>query len=145
MKLNRSELINFEKQWLEEHPNKNDNPMAYISLLDGMNEIISSHDYELDDRFVTYGRRDFLRKEFSDYLNEKTYSGRGKYNDAFVDLAEYYSGNTWINMGSVPEITDFHKIEEADSNYKKENIICKQEIDIIKEMIEEFKTNLLKN
>ena len=40
---------------------------------------------------------------------------------------------------------DFHKIEEADSNYKKENIICKQEIDIIKEMIEEFKTNLLKN
>ena len=139
MKLYRKELIEFEEQWISKHPNKNDNPQEYILFLDELKDIISKHDYETDERFVTYGRRDFLRNEFSDYLNEKTYSGRGKYNDAFVDLAEYYTGNTWINMSSVPNGADFHKIDEEDSEYSKEGIICKQEVDIIKEMIEEFR------
>ena len=142
MKLYRKELIDFEKQWISKHPNKNSNPQEYISFLDGINDIISKHDYEIDDRFVTYGRRDFLRKEFSDYLCEKTYSGRGKYNDAFVDLAEYYTGNTWISISSVPNDIDFHKINENDIEYRKEGIICEQEINIIKEMIAEFRDYL---
>ena len=78
MKLYRKELIEFEEQWISKHPNKNDNPQEYILFLDELKDIISKHDYETDERFVTYGRRDFLRNEFSDYLNEKTYSGRGK-------------------------------------------------------------------
>lgn len=142
MKLARKELINYEEQWLDNHPNKSDNPQEYISFLNGINDIISKYDYKIDDRFVTYGRREFLRKEFSDYLNERTYAGRGKYNDAFVDLAEYYTGNTWISISSVPEGVDFHKVYNADIEYRKEGIICKQEIDIIKEMIQEFKSHL---
>ena len=142
MKLYRKELIEFEEQWLAKHPNVENNPTEYIDFLNGLNDIILRHDYEVDDRFVTYSRRDFLRQEFSDYLNEKTYSGRGKYNDAFVDLAEYYTGNTWISMSSVPSGMDFRKVINEDDEYKKEGIICKQEIDIIKEMIEEFRTHL---
>lgn len=142
MKLYRKELTEFEEQWLAKHPNKDDNPKEYISFLNELSYIISKHDYETDERFVTYCRRDFLRQEFSDYLNEKTYSGRGKYNDAFVDLAEYYTGNTWISMSSVPSGMDFRKVINEDDEYKKEGIICKQEIDIIKEMIEEFRTHL---
>lgn len=142
MMLERKKLIDYEEQWLNNHPNKNDDPQEYISFLNGIDDIISKHDYAADDRFVTYGRREFLRKEFSDYLNEKTYSGRGKFNDAFVDLAEYYTGNTWISMSSVPEGIDFHKVDNADNEYRKEGIICKQEIEIIKEMIQEFKSHL---
>ena len=142
MKLYRKELMDFEEQWIRKHPNKNNNRQEYTSFLDGINAIITNRDFEKDDRFVTYGRREFLRKEFSDYLNEKINSGRGKYNDAFVDLAEYYTGNTWISMSSVPPGTDFHKMVEADNSYRKEGIICQQEVDIIKEMLEEFKANL---
>lgn len=142
MKLERKELIDYEKEWLNNHPNKDNNPQEYISFLDGITDIIEKHEYEQDDRFVTYGRRDFLRKEFTDYLDEKTYSGRGKYNDAFVDLAEYYSGNTWIDMSSVPQELNFHEIDNQDTEYRNEGIICKQEIDIIKDMIKEFKLHL---
>ncbi len=144
MKLYREELIQFEKKWLKEHPDANNNPKEYISFLDNLNDIILNHEYEIDERFVTYGRRDFLRKEFSDYLNEKTYSGRGKYNDAFNDLAEYYTGNTWIPIGSIPDDMNFHDIVDKDNEYKNEGIICKQEINIIYEMIKEFKNNLKK-
>lgn len=142
MKLQRNELINYEKEWINNHPTLNDNPTEYISFLDGLNEIIMNHDYDLDERFVTYGRRDFLRQEFSNYLNDKSYAGRGKYNDAFADLSDYYSGETWINIGSVPSNLNFHEIEDADYEYRKEGIICKQEIEIIKEMMQEFKNNL---
>ncbi len=145
MKLNRSELIKYEEEWVQKHPNVTENPVEYASFLDGLNEIISRHDYETDDRFVTYGRRDFLRKEFSDYLNERAYCGRGKFNDAFVDLADYYSGNSWISMSSVPKELNFHEINNADIEYKKQGIICKQEVDIIKEMIQEFRSHLNNN
>ena len=147
MKLERKKLIKYEEQWLKEHPDKNKKPQEYISFLDGLNDIISKYDYENDERFVTYGRRDFLRKEFSDYLNEKTYSGRGKFNDAFVNLAEYYTGNTWISINSIPKDVNFSKINIMDYKYKEDGIICKQEIKVIKEMIQEFKSHLdlLKN
>lgn len=146
MKLKRSELIKFEKDWKNSHPNVAKNPVEYISFLDGLDEIISKYDYELDERFFTYGRRDFLRKEFSDYLNGKTYWGRywskGKFNDAFVDLTDYYSGNSRVNISSVPEELNFREIDDADIAYNEYGIICKQEIDIISEMIQEFKTHL---
>lgn len=144
MKLYRKELIDFENQWTKEHHNVDDNPKEYLSFLDGLTNIISNHDYELDDRFVTYGRRDFLRKEFTDYLNENLYSGRGKYNDAYNDLADYYTGNTWIPIGSIPDDKNIHSIIDKDTEYKNEGIICKQEIDIINEMIEEFRNFLEK-
>ena len=105
----RSELINYEELWLKKHQNVKDNPIEYTSFLDGLYELITNHDYEPDERFVTYGRRDFLRQEFSDYLNERTYCGRGKYNDAFVDITDFYSGNSWISMSSVPQELDFRK------------------------------------
>lgn len=142
MKLQRSKLIDYGEQWLKNHPNVNDNSIEYISFLDGLNELISKYEYDLDERFFTYGRRDFLRKEFSDYLNERIYCGRGKYNDAFSDLTDYYSGNSWISMSSVPEGLDFREITNADVEYKKQGIICKQEVDIINEMIQEFKEHL---
>ena len=143
MKLYRKELIEYENNWINNHPNPN--KQDYIIFLDALSEIIEKYEYLDDRRFVTYGRRDFLRKEFSDYLNEKTFSGRGKYNDAFVDLAEYYSGNTWISIADIPEGIDCHKIIDADVEYKKEGIICNQEIEIIKEMIQEFRLHLNKN
>ena len=142
MKLYRSELINYEELWLKKHQNVKDNPIEYTSFLDGLYELITNHDYESDERFVTYGRREFLRQEFSDYLNERTYCGRGKYNDAFVDITDFYSGNSWISMSSVPQELDFRKINNADIEYKKDGIVCKQEADIILDMLKEFKEHL---
>lgn len=133
MKLYRSELIDYDNNF-----DSND----YIAFLDGLYDIIVSHEYEDDDRFVTYGRRDFLRQEFSDYLNDRKYSGRGKYNDALVDLMDFYSGNTWISKSSIPENMDFMKIDKDDSEYKKDGIVCKQEADIIKDMIDEFRNKI---
>lgn len=142
MKLKRNELIEFEEEWVKKHPNVTDNPTQYASFLDGLKKLIVNHDYESDERFVTYGRREFLRQEFSDYLNERTYCGRGKYNDAFVDITDFYSGNSWISMSSVPQELDFRKIDNDDIEYKKEGIVCKQEADIILDMIKEFKEHL---
>ena len=73
MELNRNELIDYSQRWINEHPDRNNNPLEYISFLNGINDIISDHDYQMDGRFFTYGRRDFLRNEFSDYLNEKVH------------------------------------------------------------------------
>lgn len=142
MKLKRSELIKFEEEWMKNHPNVKENPIEYTSFLDGLDEIISKYEYELDKRFVTYGRRDFLRQEFSDYLNERTYCGRGKYNDAFVDLTDYYSGNSCISITAVPKELNFREIDNADAEYRKDEIVCKQEADIILDMIKEFKEHL---
>ena len=142
MKLKRNELIEFEEEWVKKHPNVTDNPTQYASFLDGLKELIVNHDYESDERFVTYGRREFLRQEFSDYLNERTYCGSGKYNDAFVDITDFYSGNSWISMSSVPQELDFRKIDNADIEYKKSGVVCKQEADIILDMIKEFKEHL---
>ena len=95
MKLYRKELIEFEKQWISKHPNKNVNPQEYIMFLDELNDIISKHDYETDERFATYGRRDFLRKEFSDYLKPFNYNPNKRYLKCFEDnhnRFRYYKG-----------------------------------------------------
>ena len=141
-KLHRNRLIKFEKKWLKKHKNASQNPIEYLDFLNGIENIINGHSYEKDDRFVTYCRRDFLRKEFSDYLNDITFSGRGKFTDAFVDLTEYYSGNTWISMSSVPSGLIFKDILEQDDSYKKDGIVCIQEKNILLDMIHEFKSHI---
>ena len=142
MKLLRKELVDYENCWIKEHPNKNSNPKEYLSFLDGLEEIIESREYEPDVRFVNYGRGDLLCKEFTDYLNGNAYAGRGKYNDAFVDLAEFYSENKWLYRGTVPPELNFHKIDDDFASYKRDGVICSQEVEIIKDMINEFRNHL---
>ena len=47
-------------------------------------------------------------------------------------------------MSSVPQELDFRKTDNADIEYKRSGVICKQEADIILDMIKEFKEHLSK-
>lgn len=143
MNLKRDELIKYEKKWIKEHSTKNDNPEEYISFLDGLSKIIIKYNYEEDDRFVLFGRRDFLKNEFTDYLNDVEFSVRGKFNDAYIDFVDFLLGNTWIDLASIPTNLDVDNVLKNDNEYKKDGIICKQEINIIKEMLQEFRNHLV--
>lgn len=121
---------------------KDVNANEYLPLLNDLENEMLKHEYEFDNRFVTYCRRDFLRKEFTDYLEGNTFSGRGKFNDAYVDLSEYFYGNTWISLGTVPEKLDFRNVIRQDDEYKNSGIICEQEKDILLDMIKEFKHHI---
>ena len=117
----------------------------YLTILNALENEILKHEYDFDNRFVTYCRRDFLRKEFTDYLEDNIFSERGKFNDAYVDLSEYFYGNTWISLGTVPENLDFRNVIRQDDEYKHSGIICEQEKNILLDMIKEFKHYIKNN
>ena len=141
-KLNRQKLIDIDKNWWNNHQMKDMNLNEYLTLLNHLENEILKHEYEFDNRFVTYCRRDFLRKEFTYYLEENTFSGIGKFNDAYVDLCEYFYGDTWISGGSVPENLDAENVIIQDYEYKNSGIICQQEKEILLDMIKEFKHHI---
>ena len=143
MKLKRIYLIEYEKNWNKGHLIKNDNPEEYISFLEGLYNIIIKYDYEQDDRFVLFGRREFLKNGFNDYLNDTEFSVRGKFNDAYIDFTDFLLGNTWIDLAYIPTNLDVDTVLKNDDNYKDDGNICKQEIDVIKEMLLTFKGHLL--
>ena len=66
--------------------------VSLMKLLNQLEEEINNYDYKNDNRFITYGRREFLLKEFMDYLNESLQNTRTKYFNALIDLDEFLIG-----------------------------------------------------
>lgn len=108
----------------------------YKNLLNDLKTEINNHLLEVDNRFVTYGRRNFLKQQFEDYLNNNSYT------DAFMNLEEYILGYTsFLTPGDIPpeENRKFRDVLMDNDNYFKDGIICLQEKNIIIEMINEFR------
>lgn len=109
--------------------------LKYLQLLKGK---LNSREYSSDKRFVTYCRRDFLRQEMTDRLEQKVYTGINYLLEAFYDLEDYINNDTWISIGSVLNLPNSKEIIENDISYKNDGKICKEEKEILINMIDEF-------
>lgn len=142
--LHRKVLANLIENWTLQ--NKiNVSGENYLPLLNNLEEELNKAKYVKDNRFYTYGRRDFLRKEFSDILDEKIPYRPNRYFGALINLEEYIRAeSSFFNPGQIPtELKkDFHNILRDHDRYNKIGIICEEEKNILLDMIQEFKRKI---
>lgn len=136
-KLRREDLVKILNE-RKEMKKSNVEIEEYKNLLNDLETEINNHLFEVDNRFVTYGRRNFLKQQFEDYLNNNNYT------DAFINLEEYILGYTsFLTPGDIPqeENRKFRDVLSDNDNYFEDGIICLQEKNIIIEMINEFRNH----
>lgn len=128
----------------------------YLDYFEKLEKLLNSNTLEEDDRFVTYGRLDFLKQELPQRLKDenlkyedlKSVWGKNKWDNrlgAFWDLYDYIKGDRYISPAHVPEGKSFKDILLANDQYYKDGFICKQESDILLEMINEIKSFIKNN
>ena len=128
----------------------------YLNYFEKLEKLLNSNTLEEDDRFVTYGRLDFLKQELLQRLKDenlkyedlKSVWGKNKWDNrlgAFWDLYDYIRGDRYISSAHVPEGKSFKDILLANDQYYKDGFICKQESDILLEMINEMKSFIKNN
>ena len=128
----------------------------YLDYFEKLEKLLNSNTLEEDDRFVTYGRLDFLKQELPQRLKDenlkyedlKSVWGKNKWDNrlgAFWDLYDYIKGDRYISPAHVPEGKSFKDILFANDQYYKDGFICKQESDILLEMINEIKSFIKNN
>lgn len=128
----------------------------YLDYFEKLEKLLNSNTLEEDDRFVTYGRLDFLKQELPQRLKDenlkyedlKSVWGKNKWDNrlgAFWDLYDYIKGDRYISPAHVPEGKSFKDILLANDQYYKDGFICKQESGILLEMINEIKSFIKNN
>lgn len=128
----------------------------YLDYFEKLEKLLNSNTLEEDDRFVTYGRLDFLKQELPQRLKDenlkyedlKSVWGKNKWDNrlgAFWNLYDYIRGDRYISLAHVPEGKSFKDILLANDQYYKDGFICKQESDILLEMINEIKSFIKNN
>lgn len=128
----------------------------YLDYFEKLEKLLNSNTLEEDNRFVTYGRLDFLKQELPQRLKDenlkyedlKSVWGKNKWDNrlgAFWDLYDYIRGDRYISPAHVPEGKSFKDILLANDQYYKDGFICKQESDILLEMINEIKSFIKNN
>lgn len=139
--LDRKELSEILEKFHQEikdiKPNEIDKSV-YLKYLQMLKEKLNSREYSPDKRFVTYCRRDFLRQEMTDRLEQKVYTGIDYLLEAFYDLEDYINNDTWISIDSVLNLPNVKEIIDNDTSYKSDGKICKEEKEILVDMIDEF-------
>lgn len=122
--------------------------------LDYFKEIENTFDncvFENDERFVTYGRLDFLHKELIERLNDEKLSKpspnwKDKWDNrlgAFWDLSDYIRGDRHITLSSIPKGKNFKDVLIANDQYYDDGLICKEEKEVLLSMINEMKSFIL--
>lgn len=142
--LNRKVLANLIENWTLKN-RTNVSGENYLPLLENLENELNNAKCHSDSRFYTYGRRDFLRKEFSDILDEKIPYKPNRYFGALINLEEYIRAeSSFFNPGQVPSELrkDFHKLLREHDNYNKTGIICNKEKNVLLDMINEFKSKI---
>lgn len=139
--LDRQELSKILEMFHQEikdlQPNEIDNSI-FLKYLQMLKEKLNYKEYSSDNRFVTYCRRDFLRQEMTDRLEQKVYTGINYLLEAFYDLEDYINNDTWISISSVCNLPNSKEIIANDTSYKNDGKICKEEKEILIDMIDEF-------
>lgn len=118
----------------------------YLNCFDKLKSKLNKYELNEDKRFVTYGRLSFLKEELTDRLKDKNLKEQnpkwvGKWDNrmgAFIDLYDYIRGNRDISLGSIPEGENIHEVLNKNDEYYNDGYICKQEKDILLEMINEI-------
>ncbi len=128
----------------------------YLDYFEKIEQLLKSDTLEEDDRFVTYGRLDFLKQELPQRLKDenlknedlKSVWGKNKWDNrlgAFWDLYDFIRGDRYFTPSHVPEGKSFKDILLANDQYYKDGFICKQESGILLEMINEMKSFIKNN
>lgn len=147
-KLNRNVLVEIVQKFdlrNKENKDNTDNKQVLYELLLNLEKVLNKVNLKDDDRFFTYCRRDYLRKEFIDKLNKKHIETNSDYLiDAYYNLYDYITNDTWISLASIPEGINAKEVIRKDEEYKKSGIICNQEKQILLEMIQELKVAIKK-
>ena len=156
-KLKREELVKITEEFINDFnkyeifkiPNE-----LYLDYFKKIEDKFNAYDFEEDSRFVTYGRLSFLKEELTQRLNDdklryeepNSVWGKGKWDNrmgAFIDLWDYIRGDRYIAPHQVPEGKNFKDTLLANDQYYKDGLICKQERDILLEMIKEIRSFIL--
>ena len=156
-KLKREELVKITKEFINDSnkyeifkiPNK-----LYLDYFKKIEDKFNAYSFEEDSRFVTYGRLSFLKEELTQRLNDdklryeepNSVWGKDKWDNrmgAFIDLWDYIRGERHIAPHQVPEGKNFKDTLLANDQYYKDGLICKQERDILLEMIKEIRSFIL--
>jgi len=148
-KLKRDDLISITQNFIDsineypifEIPDKN-----YLDYFKELKQKLNQYELKEDERFVTYGRLSFLKNELTERLKDEKLkepdpNWKDKWDNrmgAFWDLSDYIRGDRYISIGQVPNDVSFHEILRKNDEYYKEGFICKQEKEVIIEMINEI-------
>jgi len=127
--LNRSELINIMKENEINISRDNINLSIIENVLKSILIKLNSVECISDSRFVIYGRMKILKEELNKNINEK------KYIDAYFNISDFLEESR-ISLNNSPEIVDKNK------EYYNENNICKEEKDILMEMINKYLSSI---
>ena len=145
-KLKRKKLIRISREFREKYygeKNPQKKKQLIEKLLSDLETVLNRSEFQSDERFYTYGRRDFLRKELTIRLNKEDIGQNPDYLiDAYKDLDDYINGQSWIPMGLILENSNPQEILKRDAEYSNCGVICLQEKEILLEMIREFKDAL---
>lgn len=158
-KLKREEIVkiteefinNFNKYEIFKIPNE-----LYLDYFRKIEDKFNAYDFEEDSRFVTYGRLSFLKEELTQRLDDdklryeepNSVCGKGKWDNrmgAFIDLWDYIRGDRHFTPTHIPQGLNFREILQDNDQYYKDGLICKQERDILLEMIKEIKSFIKNN
>lgn len=142
--LHRKVLSNLIENWTLQN-RINVEGEKYIPLLDSLKEELNKAKYIKDNRFYTYGRRETLRREFTDILDEKIPYRPNRYFGALMYLEEYIKAeSSFFNPSELPSELrkNFHNILMEHNRYNKLGIICEEEKNILLDMINEFKDKI---
>lgn len=118
----------------------------YLDYFDQLKKLFNNYKFDDDDRFFTYGRLDFLKKELTERLNDtklekESPNWKDKWDNrlgAFWDLYDYIRGDRHFTPGNIPDGMNFRDMLIMNDQYYKDGYICKQEKDILLEMINEI-------
>lgn len=114
--------------------------LAHIMCsLDYLEKTLNNFKYKVDNRFVTFGRLNFLKKE----ILEKLY-GNDIYG-AMINLDEIIRGESHMfSLQDIPNDGDFQMLLNKLDKYYKDGYICQQEKEFILEVINIIKSDIEK-
>ncbi len=150
-RLKREKIVKLTEDFIKQKENfeifKIPNKL-YLDYFDKIKDTFRNYHFEEDKRFVTYGRLDFLKEELTQRLNDENLkkespNWKDKWDNrmgAFIDLWDYIRGDRYIAPHHVPDGKSFKDILLANDQYYKDGVICKQERDLLLEMIDEIKS-----
>ncbi len=149
-KLHRDVLLKIAEDLKNEINNYDSNKIPYdvcLKYCEELIKILDSYQYESDSRFITYGRRDYLKSDLIGRVNytiEVKESERENLYTAAYDLIDYLNGFNFFSPSSIPESADLGgkspiDIRKEDDAYYADGYICQEEKEELMKLISQMR------
>lgn len=118
----------------------------YLDYFEQIKKLFTNHKFDEDYRFFTCGRLDFLKNELTERLNDtnlekEDLNWKDKWDNrlgAFWDLYDYIRGDRHFTPADIPDGMNYRDMLIMNNKYYEDGYVCKQEKDILLEMINEI-------